>query len=268
MSNQATRRISVDEIAALVQKGGSFVQDARSLRDADEPFIPWGKTKFRSLDDIRAEEELSKPTQEKADEPTETLTPPTEEPAPQEAQEASAAPPPAPPPPPPPKETGPSPEEIVAELDKAREDGRALGYQQGLAAARDEFKAALDTIRTLEAQLTTATEDAITRNAAVMARHIRRLAQDLAGTVFADMPHAFIERIHKAAETFTRAGTDFTLLLNEDDARVLHEALASDELFSRIRITPDPDLPKGAFKLSSRDLEYEDTPHIDEIEAE
>jgi hypothetical protein len=109
-------------------------------------------------------------------------------------------------------------------------------------------------------------EETMTRNANVMARHVRRIAQDLAGTVLADMPQSFIERIHRAAETFTRAGSDFTLLLNQDDARLLHDALVNDELFSRIHITPDPDLVKGAFKLSSRDLDYEDTPHIDMAE--
>jgi len=152
--------------------------------------------------------------------------------------------------------------DIIAEIEKAREDGRALGYQQGLAAARQELADALATLRRLEEQLVPATEDVLEKNIAVMAQHVRRIAQDLAGNVFATIPEMFIERIRKSADMFTRASSEFTLAINTKDAQSLMPALRGEELFKTIKIIEDSHLPNGGFRLTGRDLEVEDTPEL------
>ena len=118
-------------------------------------------------------------------------------------------------------------------------------------------------VRGAEAQLLAAAEDSLEKNTAVMARHVRRIAQDLAGDVFATIPEMFIARIRKAADMFTRAGMDYTLLISSLDAQALTPALRDEEIFRAIRIVEDPDLPRGGFRLTSRDLEVEDVPELE-----
>jgi hypothetical protein len=63
---------------------------------------------------------------------------------------------------------------------------------------------------------------------------------------------------------FTKAGSEFTLSISPHDAVSLSHALKAEDIFSAIRIIEDDELPSGAFRLSSRDLEYDDTPHIED----
>ena len=93
-----------------------------------------------------------------------------------------------------------------------------------------------------------------------MAHHVRRIAQDLFGAVFAEIPGVFLERIKTAAEMFTKAGGDFTLSLNPHDLMSLSELIKEKEIFEKIKIVEDDKLQPGAFHLSSRDLDYEDAP--------
>ena len=166
------------------------------------------------------------------------------------------------PPAPGPQDNVPSSEAIIAEIEKAREDGRVAGYQQGLAAARQEFEAALDVLRRLEERIVPLADDAVSKNTEIIARHVRRIAQDLAGSMFATIPDIFVERIRRAAETFTRAGMDFSLAISAKDAQVLMPPLKGDDLFKTIRVSEDPDLPAGGFRLTARDLEVEDVPEL------
>ena len=101
------------------------------------------------------------------------------------------------------------------------------------------------------------------RASAMMAQHVRRIAQDLAGTIFADIPEAFLERIRRSAELFVRANNEFTLFVSSPDLKALTQALQGEEIFADIKIVADPDLMRGAFRLSSRDLEVVDTPVIE-----
>ena len=87
-------------------------------------------------------------------------------------------------------------------------------------------------------------------------------AQDLSGTMFATIPDAFVQRIHRAAETFTRANMEFTLAINPKDAEILIPALRGDEMFKDIRVNEDHALPSGGFKITARDLEVEDFPQL------
>ena len=105
-------------------------------------------------------------------------------------------------------------------------------------------------------------DDAVSKNTEIIARHVRRIAQDLAGSMFATIPDIFVERIRRAAETFTRAGMDFSLAISAKDAQVLMPPLKGDDLFKTIRVSEDPDLPAGGFRLTARDLEVEDVPEL------
>ncbi len=116
----------------------------------------------------------------------------------------------------------------------------------------------MSTLRKLEAQITTLAADAVERNADIMAHHVRRIAQDLFGAVFAEMPEIYVERIKTAAEMFTKAGADFTLAMNPHDVLALHSLMQESEIFEKIRIIEDDSLQSGVFHLSSRDLDYED----------
>jgi flagellar biosynthesis/type III secretory pathway protein FliH len=251
--------------------GGDFVEEGRYSSANDGAFVPWGKTSFKVVveEEIIDENALPEFTPE-VEEPA--LTEATEEAAREAeaaamaaeahrlAQEAQAAGQFVPPPPV--QEAPINSADIIAEIETAREDGRAIGYQQGVAAARQELADVLAALRRLEDQLIPATEDVLEKNTAIMARHVRRIAQDLAGNVFATIPELFIDRIKKSADMFTRAGSEFTLAINSKDAQALMPALRGEDLFKSIKIIEDQDLPNGGFRLTGRDLEVEDIPEM------
>ena len=272
MSN-SSRRLRPNEAAMFAQTGGDFIEESRFVPQSGGGFVPWGKASFRAI----APEELAntnEPAPVAVEDATETVEPVTTEAVAQGAEAAHAAPvqepvqeaaPAAPAPPPPPqvaKETALTHADVIAEIEKAREDVRALGYQQGLNAAREEFSVALAAIRKIEETLVPDVESLLEKNAVIMARHVRRIAQDLTGTVFATIPDLFIERIRKASDLFTRANAEFTLTINSQDAQHLMPALRGEELFKAIKIVEDANLPKGGFRLTSRDLEMEDIPEM------
>jgi flagellar biosynthesis/type III secretory pathway protein FliH len=250
------RALKFEEIKQLLKKDGNFVQDTRFERTPDPSFKPWGKQSFRVINEFVPEPEPEAVTPSREDAPEAEL-------AATIVEEATASELPPPPPPPVETETPPDPQAIIAALEQAREDGRALGYQQGLDAAKRELGDALGLIRKMEAELTMLSAEALDRNATAMAQHVRRLAQELFGTTFAQMPEAFVERIRNAAEMFTKASTDFTIFLSPRDLHTLETALKKEPIFTNIRVMEDDELPSGAFRLASRDLDYEDTPEMD-----
>jgi len=271
MSNSASRRLRPKDAAMFAKVGGDFVEEGRYSSANDGAFVPWGKTSFKVVveEEIIDENALPEFTPE-VEEPA--LTEATEEAAREAeaaamaaeahrlAQEAQAAGQFVPPPPV--QEAPINSADIIAEIETAREDGRAIGYQQGVAAARQELADVLAALRRLEDQLIPATEDVLEKNTAIMARHVRRIAQDLAGNVFATIPELFIDRIKKSADMFTRAGSEFTLAINSKDAQALMPALRGEDLFKSIKIIEDQDLPNGGFRLTGRDLEVEDIPEM------
>jgi len=271
MSNSASRRLRPKDAAMFAKVGGDFVEEGRYSSANDGAFVPWGKTSFKvvveeEIIDENALPEFTPEVEESA------LTEATEEAAREAeaaamaaeahrlAQEAQAAGQFVPPPPV--QEAPINSADIIAEIETAREDGRAIGYQQGVAAARQELADVLAALRRLEDQLIPATEDVLEKNTAIMARHVRRIAQDLAGNVFATIPELFIDRIKKSADMFTRAGSEFTLAINSKDAQALMPALRGEDLFKSIKIIEDQDLPNGGFRLTGRDLEVEDIPEM------
>ncbi len=258
MSDQTERRVPLSEVADLIARGGEFKVDNRYAPDQDATFTPWNKSSFRPVPLVEAA-----PQAKEAEAEPEFVEPVA---APAPVMEA-AAPPPPPPTPPEPVEPPPSPDEIIAAIEKAREDGRALGYQQGLEAARKELGDAVSVLRRIEGELVPLAAEAYERNAEIMAQNVRRIAQDLFGAVFTTMPEAFVERIKNAAEMFTKAGSEFTLSISPHDAISLQKALKQEDIFASIRIIEDEELPSGAFKLASRDLEYDDTPMIEDERA-
>ena len=271
MSNSASRRLRPKDAAMFAKVGGDFVEEGRYSSANDGAFVPWGKTSFK----VVAEEEIidENALQEFTPEPEAPAVAEAHEEAAREAeaaamaaeaqrleQEAQAAgqfvaPPPV-------QEAPINSADIIAEIETAREDGRAIGYQQGVAAARQELADVLAALRRLEDHLIPATEEVLEKNTAIMARHVRRIAQDLAGNVFATIPEMFIDRIKKSADMFTRAGSEFTLAINSKDAQALIPALRGEELFKSIKIIEDQDLPNGGFRLTGRDLEVEDIPEM------
>jgi flagellar biosynthesis/type III secretory pathway protein FliH len=272
MSKQAQQRVPLAQVPNVAPRGGPFLEDTRFNR-SDANFVPWGPSSFKTYEPPRREET---PAADLDDAPEAHSTEGREADAQLDANaeatalEAEAGLIEAPPPPPPePVEPPPNPEEIIAAIETAREDGRAKGYKQGYDAAHRELADALSVLRKLAGDFTTLAEDATERNAEVMARHVRRLAQDLFGTVFAEMPDRFVERIKSAAASFTKAGGEFTLSLNPHDHMSLAGALKGEALFRDIRVEEDMELAPGAFRLSSRELEYEDSPSmLDERERE
>lgn len=282
MSEPAQRPISLSQIADLLPKGGEYLEENRYGPDPDAEFVPWGRSSFKPAPTKQPPAPEPEPAAEQETAPEDENAAPGEEAAPanegqqptaaaqgdatpaQTASRPSAPPPKAPPPPEPP---GPSAEEIIAAIDQAREDGRALGYQQGVDATRRELNATLSTLRKLEAQITTLASDALERNADIMAHHVRRIAQDLFGAVFAEMPEVYVERIKTAAEMFTKAGADFTLAMNPHDLLTLQPLMQENEIFEKIRIIEDDALQSGVFHLSSRDLDYEDAPVLTDIKG-
>ena len=256
MSNQS-RAVNFEEIKTLLKKDGNFVQDTRFERAPDPSFKPWGRQNFRVIDEYTPAPEAA--PEVLADEASADVNPDMPEEA--EALDGNSSPP----PPPEMVEAAPDPQAILAALEQAREDGRALGYQQGLEAAKREFGEAVALVRKLEAELTTLSAEAFDRNATAMAQHVRRIAQDLFGASFAQMPDVFIERIRNAAEMFTKASTEFTLFLNQRDLATLQTALKNEPIFSNVRMMNDDELPMGAFRLASRDLDYEDIPVMDDL---
>jgi flagellar assembly protein FliH len=260
MSEMAQRKVPLTEVPDLVQRGGAFNADNRFAPDRDAAFTPWNKANFKPVHLVEAAAQAAgDEVQDHAAEPETDVA--------ASAPVETAAPPPPPPPPPEPEEPPPSPEEIIAAIEKAREDGRATGYQQGLEAARKELGDALNVLRRIESELVPLAAETHERNAELMAQHVRRIAQDLFGAVFAEMPAAFVERIKNAAEMFTKAGSEFTLSISPHDAVSLRAALKEEQIFTSIRIIEDDELPSGAFRLASRDLEFDDTPHIEDERA-
>jgi flagellar assembly protein FliH len=258
----------------FAQTGGDFIEESRFVPQSGGGFVPWGKTSFRAIapDELANTNELAPVAVEDAPEAAEPVATEAVAQSPEAAHAAPvqeqapeavhAAPPPPPPPPQMVKETALNHADVIAEIEKAREDGRALGYQQGLTAAREELAEALAAIRKIENTLVPDVESLLEKNAVIMARHVRRIAQDLAGTMFATIPDLFIERIRKASDLFTRANVEFTLTINAQDAQHLMPALRGEELFKTIKINEDANLPKGGFRLTSRDLEMEDIPEM------
>ena len=273
MSDQSTRRVRIDEVSGLFKRDGAFVETSHGGRQKDGNFVAWGRANFREV-----VPELPPPAQpepsgeaENQSEEAQAQNAATQEAAALAAAEAAAqaaAPPPPPPPPPVEQDPPPSADEILAAIEAAREEGRANGYAQGLAAARQELSEAVLSLRSMESELVFQADEARQQAANMMAQHVRRIAQDLAGTVFAEIPQEFIERIRRAADLFIRANTEFTISISRHDSKALTDALAGDEVFSSIRVVADPDMMRGAFRLSSRDLEVEDTPLIDGGEEE
>ena len=127
------------------------------------------------------------------------------------------APPPPPPPPPVDEDPPPSAQEILDAIEKAREEGRATGYAQGIAASRQELSEAVLALRSMAAELPVQADEVRQQAAAMMAQHVRRIAQDLAGTVFAEIPETFLERIRRSAELFVRANSEFQLFVSPHD---------------------------------------------------
>ena len=273
MSEQGQRSFQLSEVGALLQRGGDFRTEDRYGRDPEASFVPWGRSSFKPAPipkppeparqaEAEALSQAATSDQNPADAPNNA--PPHSDRQGNTGSAAASAPQTrvAPPPPPALDDPGPSAEEIIAAIERAKEDGRALGYQQGAEATRKEVGSSLSTLRKLEAQLTMLAQDAVQRNADIMAHHVRRIAQDLFGAVFAEIPGVFLERIKTAAEMFTKAGGDFTLSLNPHDLMSLSDLMKEKEIFEKIKIVEDDKLQPGAFHLSSRDLDYEDAPMI------
>lgn len=255
MSETPPQKVAVADVAALARRGGDFTQDARFTKTEDVAFIPWGRAKFKPFQPNVAHDESS-------DTPAGSEIPPEPE-APaqvEEIVEAYVAPPPPPPPPQKLADPPPAPEEIIAAIETAREDGRGIGYKQGYDAAHREVADTLHVLRNLASDLTTIADDAVERNTEIVARHVRRIAQDLFGAVIADMPEVFVDRIKTAATSFTKAGSDFTLAISPHDCLTLKTALHGEDLFTNIKIIEDEELRSGSFRLVSRDLEYQDDP--------
>jgi len=279
MSEAAQRTISLSQIPDLLPKGGDYLEENRYGSDPDAEFVPWGRKSFKpapskqkpppapdeAAEQAAAPEDQSAVVDDAAHAAAEEAQSPAAEAGGAAAPAAPARPAPAPKAPPPPEPPGPSAEEIIAAIDQAREDGRNLGYQQGVDATRRELSATISTLRKLEAQITTLAADAVERNADIMAHHVRRIAQDLFGAVFAEMPDVYVERIKTAAEMFTKAGAEFTLAMNPHDLLALQPLMQENEIFEKIRIIEDDALQSGAFHLSSRDLDYEDAPMLSDI---
>ncbi len=270
MSDQSTRRVRIDEVSGLFKRDGAFVETSHGGRQKDGNFVPWGRANFREVVPELPPPSDPEPSGEAVQQSEEAQA----EQAAKEAamlaaaEAAAAAPPPPPPPPPVEQDPPPSADEILAAIEAAREEGRANGYAQGLAAARQELSEAVLALRSMESELVFQADEARQQAANMMAQHVRRIAQDLAGTVFAEIPQEFIERIRRAADLFIRANTEFTISISRHDAKALTDALAGDEVFASIRVVADPDMMRGAFRLSSRDLEVEDTPLIEGGEEE
>ena len=278
MSEQAQRSIQFSEIASLLQRGGDFQVESRYGRDPAANFVPWGRSSFKPAPIAKPpgparqpEPEASSEAQQDSAEVPQNAAGAEHETANKIDRQAApgtsgAAPSPQrsspPPAPAQPADVGPSAEDIIAAIERAKEDGRALGYQQGVEATRKELSATLSNLRKLEGQLTMLAHDAVQRNADIMAHHVRRIAQDLFGAVFAEIPGVFLERIKSAAEMFTKAGGEFTLAMNPHDLMTLSELIKQNEIFEKIRIVEDDKLQPGAFHLSSRDLDYEDAPML------
>ena len=268
MSKTYSRRLRPKDVAMLVKSGGDFTEETRFAPESGGGFVPWGKTKFKVVkveealnsNEPQDAETVASPAQDEANVHAEGQAPELDHMHEQAAVTSGDVPPVAPPAGP--QDIAPSSADIIAEIDKAREDGRVIGYQQGVAAGRQEFEAALDVLRRLEERIIPLADEAISKNTEIIARHVRRIAQDLAGTMLATIPDAFVERIHRAAETFTRAGMEFSLAINPKDAEILIPALKGDDLFKEIKVNEDPALPSGGFKISARDLEVEDYPQL------
>lgn len=271
MSEPTSRRLRPKDAALFAKTGGEFAEESRLTAPSDGGFVAWGKTSFKVVD----EGELVPPSDDYIPEEVHEEVQPeapvdaAPQPSAQDAPSSNNAPVAASEQPletfvPPPliQETPVSSADIIAEMEKAREDGRAIGYQQGITAARQELADALAALRRLEEQLIPSAEEVLEKNTAIIAQHVRRIAQDLAGNVFATIPDMFIERIRKSADMFTRAGSEFTLAINSKDAQSLMPALRGDDLFKSIKILEDSSLPNGGFRLTGRDLEVEDVPEL------
>ena len=158
MSDQSTRRVRIDEVSGLFKRDGAFVETSHGGRQKDGNFVAWGRANFREV-----VPELPPPAQpepsgeaEHQSEEAQAQNAATQEAAALAAAEAAAqaaAPPPPPPPPPVEQDPPPSADEILAAIEAAREEGRANGYAQGLAAARQELSEAVLSLRSMESEL-------------------------------------------------------------------------------------------------------------------
>ncbi len=280
MSDAPARKLRPKDAAMFAKSGGDFSEETRFAPAQESNFVAWGKTSFKVVepsaepqlvengnDHGEAESSVSSDNGDdvSAQQAAEAATLAAVQAAAQAAAELAAqesarqaqfVPPRQL------QETPLNSADIIAEMEKAREDGRAIGYQQGIAAARQELADALSVIRRIEEQLIPSTEEVLEKNTAVIARHVRRIAQDLAGNMFATIPDMFIDRIRKSADMFTRAGLEFTLAINSKDAQSLMPALRGEDMFKSIKIIEDSHLPNGGFRLTSRDLEVEDIPEL------
>ena len=272
MSEVLERKLSLSEVSNFVKQGGDFQAEQRYAPDPEAQFKPWGKSSFKPIESFKpkaapqaapaeASETADASSQNDGSEGPTDVSGEAQDHAPH-AQTEQAALPPAPPPPPPEVEEQISPAEVIAAIEKAKEDGRALGYQQGLEAARREFGDAKLVLQNIANEFTMQASDALERNADILAHHVRRIAQDLFGAVFAEIPQAFVDRIKASAEMFTKASSNFILFLNPHDMRVLEVALKSERIMANIDIVEDETLPLGAYRLESRDLEFEDLPRL------
>jgi flagellar biosynthesis/type III secretory pathway protein FliH len=263
MSDRPQQKVALADVAGLALRGGDFVGDERFIREEEATFVPWGRGKFKPYEPAKPQDE--EPTQEY--EETHATAEAEAEPTIIEAPPALRV---APPPPPPAvlADPAPTPEEIIAAIETAREDGRGIGYKQGYDAAHREVADALHVLRKLASEMTMLADTAVEHNTEIIARHVRRIAQDLFGSVLADMPDAFVQRIKTAAMSFTKAGAEFTLALSPHDCLTLSGALRGEELFANIKIVDDEELQAGAFRLMSRDLEYQDEPNLSDDRAQ
>lgn len=263
------RRVRVDEVSKYLQIGGDFVEEERYAPKSGGGFVPWGKTKFRNIDDIKDEPVANSFDEDVSASQTHSLEAVREEaPAAEEIVAETLLSEPVtvvPPPPEMAQDSAPSRGEILQEIEKAREDGRVTGYNQGLAAAKQEFHDAIAILKNIEAGYLLSVEESAVKNTAIIARHVRRLAQELAGDMLAVIPDAFVERIRLASEMFSRSGSEFSLAINARDAQVLMSALRGHEVFKAVKIIEDHDLPEGGFRIVSRDLEFEDVPELADL---
>ena len=250
MSTSSSRRLRPKDAAMFAKVGGDFVEEGRFTSANDGAFVPWGKTSFKVVVEDQIVDENALPEYK-----PEVVEPTAAEIVDEAAREAEAA------------------AMAASEAQRLEQEAQAAGQfvppplaqeapQQGVAAARQELADVMAAIRRLEDHLIPATEEVLEKNTAIMARHVRRIAQDLAGNVFATIPEMFIDRIKKSADMFTRAGSEFTLAINSKDAQALMPALRGEELFKSIKIIEDQDLPHGGFRLTGRDLEVEDIPEM------
>jgi len=169
MSETYSRRLRPKDVAMLVKSGGDFTEETRFAPESGGGFVPWGKTKFKVVkveealnsNEPQDAETVASPAQDEANVHAEGQAPELDHMHEQAAVTSGDVPSVAPPAGP--QDIAPSSADIIAEIDKAREDGRVIGYQQGVAAGRQEFEAALDVLRRLEERIIPLADEAISK---------------------------------------------------------------------------------------------------------